>query len=53
MTRVITSELLYGTLNYQFVGEVRNELDLHVWFLGIEVCGKQTAEFGRLKLIEQ
>jgi hypothetical protein len=46
-------DMLRYYVNDRYVGEIRNELDGKDWFLGLVVCGKQTVEFDRLKLIER
>jgi hypothetical protein len=40
-------------VNDRYAGEIKNELDGKDWFVGLEVCGKQTVEFDQLTLIEQ
>lgn len=46
-------ETLRYLVNDQVVGELKNALDLKEWFLGVTVCGKQTVEFSKLRVIER
>lgn len=46
-------DMLRYYLNDRFVGEIKNELDLKAWYLGLAVCGKQAVEFEQFKLIER
>lgn len=46
-------DMLRYYLNDSFIGEIKNELDLKTWYLGLAVCGKQTVEFDQFKLIER
>jgi hypothetical protein len=46
-------DMLRYSLNDRYVGEIKNELDLKTWYLGLAVCGRQTVEFDQLKLIER
>jgi hypothetical protein len=46
-------DMLRYYLNDRFAGEIKNELDMKAWYLGLTVCGKQTVEFDQLKLIER
>lgn len=49
----VRGDMLRYSVNGQYVGEIKNELEGKDWFLGLAVCGKQTVEFDQLKLIEQ
>ena len=46
-------DILRYYLNDRFIGEIKNELDMKAWYLGLAVCGKQTVEFDQFKLIER
>ena len=46
-------DMLRYYLNDRFIGEIKNELDMKAWYLGLAVCGKQTVEFDQFKLIER
>jgi hypothetical protein len=49
----VRGDILRYYLNDRFAGEIKNELDMKAWYLGLTVCGKQTVEFDQLKLIER
>ncbi len=46
-------DILRYYLNDRLIGEIKNELDMKAWYLGLAVCGKQTVEFDQFKLIER
>jgi hypothetical protein len=46
-------DMLRYYLNGRYVGEIKNELDLKTWYLGLAVCGRQTVELVEFKHVER
>ena len=40
-------------LNDTYIGEIKSELDMKEWFIGLTVFGNRTIAFDRLEAIER
>ena len=45
--------MLMYYVNDTYIGEMKSELDMKEWFLGLTVCENRTIAFDRFKTIER
>ena len=49
----VRADILKYYVNGRYIGEIKNELDMKDWFIGLAVCGRQTVSFDQLTLTER